>query len=122
MTPEGSVRAAFRAVPDLHLKKHEDWVSPGGEVIASWFTFTGTFAAPMELPGRPKLAPTGGSMEMHGMDRSEIRDGLLSRHQIFWDMLDVARQMALLPRRDSRMDRFGYRLQNISAKMGRRRR
>lgn len=64
---EGSVRAAFRAVTDLHLEKHEDWVSPGGEVIASW-------------------------------------------------------QMALLPARDSRLDRFGYRLQSLNARVARRRR
>lgn len=40
---------------------------------------------------------------------------------IFWDMLDVVRQMALLPPRDSFIDRFGYRVQHLNARMTRRR-
>ena len=55
-------------------------------MIASWFRFSGTFRAPMTAPGLPSLAPTGGPLELFGMDRSEIRDGRLARHQIFWDI------------------------------------
>ncbi len=119
---EASIRASLRGVPDLHLEKRDVWVTPGGEVIASWFGFSGTFTGPLALPGRPVLSPTGLPIVTNGMDRSEIRDGLLCRHQIFWDMLDVARQMTLLPARDSGMDRLGYKLQGLRVRRMRSRR
>src|SRR3954469_16969143 len=69
---EDYVRAAFRGLPDLHLEKLEEWVSPGGQVIASYFRVTGTFSGPGEAPGLPPLAPTNGRIDLLGMDRSEI--------------------------------------------------
>jgi hypothetical protein len=47
---EEYVRAAFAAIPDLRLEKLEEWVSPGGEVICSYFRFSGTFRAPLTAP------------------------------------------------------------------------
>jgi steroid delta-isomerase-like uncharacterized protein len=117
---EEYVRAAFDAIPDLRLDKLEDWVTPGGEVIASYFRFSGTFEAALVAPGLPPLAPTGGRVEVLGMDRSEIRDGHLARHQIFWDMTELGRQMGFFPPRGSAAEKHARRLQHLSARRMRR--
>jgi steroid delta-isomerase-like uncharacterized protein len=117
---EAYVRAAFAAIPDFRLEKLEEWVTPGGEVISSYFRFSGTFLAPLTAPGLPPLAPTGGRLEMVGMDRSEIRDGRLARHQIFWDMVEFGRQLGAFPPRGSRAERLSRRLQHLTAHRSRR--
>jgi SnoaL-like domain len=68
--------AAFAGIPDLCLERLEEWVTPG----------------------LPPLAPTGLPIELFGMDRSEIRDGKLARHQIFWDMVELGRQIGAFPK------------------------
>jgi steroid delta-isomerase-like uncharacterized protein len=119
---EEYVRAAFRSLPDLHLEKLEEWVSPGGEVIASYFRITATFnGGPAEAPDLPPLAPTNGRIDMLGMDRSEIRDGRLARHQIFWDTTDFGRQIGLVPPRGSAIEKLSRRLQHLTARRLRRR-
>lgn len=117
---EEYVRAAFAAIPDLRLDKLEEWVTPGGAVISSYFRFSGTFRAPLTAPALPPLAPTGGRLEILGMDRSEIRDGRLARHQIFWDMVDLGRQLAAFPPRGSRAERLSRRLQHFASRRLRR--
>jgi len=114
------VRAGFAGVPDLHLEKLEEWVTPGGKVIATCFRFSGTFAAKLTAPDLPPLAPTGGRLEMLGMDRSEVRDGRLARHQIFWDIFELSRQLGALPPRGSRAERISRRLQPLAARRLRR--
>jgi hypothetical protein len=118
---EQYVRAGFAAIPDLRLEKLEEWVTPGGEVIASWFRFSGTFRAPLTVPGLPALAPTGLPSELFGMDRSELRDGKLARHQIFWDMVEMGRQMGAFPKRGTRAERLSRRLQQLTARRMRQR-
>ncbi len=113
---EEYVRAGLAAIPDLSLEKLEEWVTPGGRVIASWFRFSGTFSAPLTSPGLPSLAPTGRPVELFGMDRSEIRDGKLARHQIFWDMVELGRQIGAFPKRGTRADRLSRRLQQLTAR------
>jgi steroid delta-isomerase-like uncharacterized protein len=115
---EDWARTAFRAVPDMHLELLEEWVSPGGAVIASYFRFTATGTGPLEPPG---LAPTNASFDTYGMDRSEIRDGLVARHQIFWDIAERSRAAGVLPSRGSRGERLAIRLQHLNAWRMRRR-
>jgi steroid delta-isomerase-like uncharacterized protein len=117
---EQYVRSAFAALPDLHLEMFEEWVTPGDEVIASYFRFSATFANELTAPGRPPLAPTGGHLEMLGMDRSEIRYGRLARHQIFWDMVELGRQLGAFPQRGSRAERVTRHLQRLTARRLRR--
>jgi steroid delta-isomerase-like uncharacterized protein len=109
------VRAAFAAIPDLRLEKLEEWVSPGGAVIASYFRFSGTLTGSLTAPGLPSLAPTNRSIELLGMDRSEIEDGRLSRHQIFWDMVDLGRQIGAFPQRGGALDKLSRRAQHLEA-------
>jgi steroid delta-isomerase-like uncharacterized protein len=109
---EAWARTAFRAVPDMRLELSEEWVSPGGAVIASYFRFTATFIGTLEPPG---LAPTNRRFETHGMDRSEIRDGLIARHQIFWDVAERMRIAGALPARGSLAERLAFRAQHVAA-------
>lgn len=118
---ERYVRAGFVGIPDLNLEKLEEWVTPGGGVISSWFRFSGTFRGSLTAPGLPPLAPTGRPVETFGMDRSEIRDGRLARHQIFWDMVELGRQMGAFPARGTAAEKFSRRLQHLSAGRMRRR-
>jgi steroid delta-isomerase-like uncharacterized protein len=117
---EEYVRAGFAGIPDLHLEKLEEWVTPGGGAIASWFRFSGTFRAPLTAPGLAPLAPTGLPIELCGMDRSEIRDGKLARHQIFWDMVELGRQIGAFPKRGSRGEKLSRQLQRLTARRMRR--
>jgi steroid delta-isomerase-like uncharacterized protein len=117
---EPYLHGALRAAPDLHIEMHDRWVSPGGRMIASVFRFTATFTAPLSLPRRPSLAPTGRRLQLAGMDRSEIHDHCLTRHQIFWDTAEMGRQMGLLPARNSTAERVAMRLQHLTARRMRR--
>jgi steroid delta-isomerase-like uncharacterized protein len=117
---EEYVRGAFRALPDLHLEKLEEWVSPGDAVIASYFRITATFTGVGEAPGLPPLAPTNAPIDLLGMDRSEIREGRLARHQIFWDMGEFGRQIGAIPSRGSAMEKLSRRLQHLTARRMRR--
>ncbi len=117
---EQHVHRAFAGIPDLHLEKLEEWVTHGGEVITSYFRFSGMFAGELTAPGLPPLAPTGGRLEMLGMDRSEIGDGRLARHQIFWDIAELSRQLGALPPRGSRAERIARHLQRLTARRTRR--
>ena len=78
-----------------HLEKLEEWVTTGRDMIASYFRFSGTFTAELTAPDLLSLAPTGGRLELLGMDRSEIRDELITRHQIFWDIAELSRRSCL---------------------------
>jgi steroid delta-isomerase-like uncharacterized protein len=115
------VARAFTALPDLFLDKLEEWTTPGDVVIASYFRITATFRGAAEAPNLPPLAPTNGRIDLLGMDRSEMRDGRLARHQIFWDTGELGRQLAALPERGSAMERFSRRLQPLTARRLRRR-
>lgn len=57
---------------------------------------------------------------MLGMDRSEIRDGRLARHQIFWDIAELGRQLGAFPARGSTADRVTRQLQRLTARRLRR--
>jgi steroid delta-isomerase-like uncharacterized protein len=96
-------RTAFRAVPDMHLELLEEWASPVDAVIATYFRFTATLTGPLDPPG---IAPTNQRLDFYGMDRNEIRDGRIARHQIFWDIAERYRILGLLPRRGSRAERL----------------
>src|SRR5450755_2645373 len=79
---EQYVRAGFAAIPDLRLEKREEWVTPGGAVIASWVRFSGTFRAPLTAPGLPALAPSAaahGTEDAAALDVKPARARLRSR-------------------------------------------
>lgn len=116
---EAYMHSAFRGLSDLHLEKIEEWTTPGGGVIASYFRITATLNGPLAYPGRPTVALTGGQIDALGMDRSEIRDGLVARHQIFWDLVELGRQMGVRPPHGSVGEKIAFGLQNLSVRRAR---
>jgi steroid delta-isomerase-like uncharacterized protein len=107
----------LRACPDLRLDEHERWVSADGATVATWFTARAHFSGPLDPPG---FAPTGTAIEIVGMDRTEIRDGLVARHQIFYDTATIARQIGAAPLPGSLGERIAVRLQRGMARKLRR--
>jgi len=110
--------AWFKACPDMHLDEHQRWVSADGSTVATWFTVRGSFSGPLDPPG---FAPTNTAIQVAGMDRTEIRDGLVARHQIFYDTTTVARQIGAAPLPGTIGERIAIGLQRWTARGLRRR-
>jgi hypothetical protein len=77
----------------------------------------GTMTGPIDPPG---FAPTGRAMEVEGVDLWTMRDGRIARCQAFYDMNDVARQLAIAPPPGSRAEKAVVALQRLQARMLRR--
>jgi hypothetical protein len=77
----------------------------------------GTMTGPLDPPG---FAPTGRSMEVEGVDLWTMRDGRIARYRAFYDLNDLARQLAIAPPAGSRAERAMVRLQRMQAPILRR--
>jgi hydroxyacylglutathione hydrolase len=99
----GEVRAFFQqlfgAFPDMRLEVL-DLVATGNQVAVRWRS-TGTFC------GGPfqGIDPTGTRLDMEGIDLLTIEDGLIRRNDAYYDGTQFARQVGLLPPRDSTAER-----------------
>ena len=88
----------FAAMPDFTMAV-EDLIAEGDRVAALWRA-SGTFAGEADYQG---IAPTGGRVELRGLDLFTVRDGLIRANVAFPDGLGFARQIGMLPRaRDQR--------------------
>ncbi len=113
-----AARAAFEFhhgyCPNLSLEAHEIWANEENSTIATWFTFRGTFTGVLQPPG---FAGSGQAILSQGMDRSELRDGLIARHQIFSDTLGAARELGLFPPRGGVVERGLARAQRAAVRL-----
>jgi hypothetical protein len=66
------------------------------------------------------MAPTGRRFEIEGVDRYEMRDGLIARYATFYDASDMSRQLGVLPPPGSRAEGAMMRLQHVQARFVRR--
>jgi steroid delta-isomerase-like uncharacterized protein len=85
----------FRAFPDFEINVKQiigDDVGAAVRWVASG-TFTGS---PFQ-----GIQPTGRRIELRGVDYMEISDGLITRNTIFYDGAEFARQIGMLPARDT---------------------
>lgn len=88
------------------------------EVILSW-RFWGTFDGPLDPPG---FAPTGGRIDVTGLDEIRIADeGKIERIRAFYDLSALAMQVGAMPEPNTRMERAGVRMQRLTARLARRR-
>jgi predicted ester cyclase len=91
----------FRAFPDTQFFSDGD-VFLGldeGRVIIPWRT-TGTFLGPLAWgpPGSGRtLAPTGRRFDFAGIDKYLLRGGKVATMRSYYDPIEVARQIGLLP-------------------------
>jgi glyoxylase-like metal-dependent hydrolase (beta-lactamase superfamily II)/predicted ester cyclase len=105
----------FAAVPDFAFAV-ESMVVEGDRVAVRW-NATGTFAGESEYQG---IAPTGGRVELAGLDLLDVRDGLIVRNDAFSDGMGFARQIGMLPTRGSGAEQRALRAFNAKTRASRR--
>ena len=116
--PEG-VRAFFgelyAAVPDFAFSV-EGMIAEGDEVAVLWRA-TGTFAGDAAYQG---IQPTGGRVELRGLDYLTIKDGLITSNVAFPDGMGFARQIGMLPEQGSGAEGAMLRAFNARTRVARR--
>jgi steroid delta-isomerase-like uncharacterized protein len=112
------MRASWRGFPDLRFDETDTphLTADGDEVALRW-RMRGTMTGPVDPPG---FAPTGRAMEVEGVDLWTLRDGRIARYRAFYDMNDVARQLAIAPAPGSRAEKAMVALQRLQARVVRR--
>ena len=109
----------FRAVPDVRIEVTDGpYVLMDGSGIAVRASIAGTMSGPLDPPG---FAATGTRVEFQTAEFSLIRDGLLARHSVILNMLELARQIGAFPDAGSLGERLGVAVQHASASVMRRR-
>ena len=101
----------FAAVPDFALVV-ETTIAEGDRAAVRW-NATGTFAGDAAYQG---IAPTGGRIEIAGLDLLEVRDGLIVRNDGFPDGMGFARQIGMLPPQGSTSEQRVLRAFNAKSR------
>lgn len=103
----------FPALPDTHIAIIDGpYLALDGQGIAARLRITGTMTGPLAPPG---FAPTGGRLSFETAEFSHFEGGLLARHTVVLDMLDLARQIGAVPKAGGMADRLGVWMQNLGA-------
>ncbi|MFF2551113.1 ester cyclase [Nocardia sp. NPDC058058] len=111
------VLMTWRAFPDIHFELAGTPYLPliGTGMAAPWRA-RGTFGG--DLGGGPSplgLAPTGRSFDTTGVDLYELHDGRLRTWTSVADLMELARQIGMLPEARSPLFRFAIRAQRLGA-------
>ena len=105
----------WRAFPDLRFDMSDGpYITPGQPRAAFHWIGRGTHSGPIDPPG---FAHTGKQVEFRGADFHEYRDGRVSRLRIVFDMMDVTRQLGLLPKPGSPVEKAGAAAQRLGVKV-----
>ena len=104
----------FTAVPDFALVV-ETIIAEGDRAAVRW-NATGTFAGDAAYQG---IAPTGGPIELSGLDLLQARDGLIVRNDGFPDGMGFARQIGMLPAQGSTAEQRVLRAFNAKSRAAR---
>jgi steroid delta-isomerase-like uncharacterized protein len=113
------MRASWVAFPDLRFDATDSpHLTTDGEHVAWRWRMRGTMRGPIEPPG---FAPTGRPMAIEGVDLWTMRDGRIARYRAFWDLNDLARQLAIAPAPGSGAEKAMVALQRLQAPVLRRR-
>ena len=105
----------FAAMPDFAIAV-EDLIAEGDRVAALWRA-SGTFAGEADYQG---IAPTGGRVELRGLDLFTVRDGLIRANVAFPDGLGFARQIGMMPKPGTSAEATVLRAFNVRTKVARR--
>lgn len=113
------VTATGRAFPDFRLEwRSAPWISPADPVVLIRQRMTGTMRGTWSYTG---LNATGRPFEALGVDEFWFRDGLLWHCRSYYDRLDMARQLGVVPPVGSGGEHAMTRLQNLRTRLRRRR-
>jgi steroid delta-isomerase-like uncharacterized protein len=112
------VRATAQAFPDFHVEELErPYISADEPRVLSRYRMTGTMLGPWEYTN---LAATGHSIDVLGIDEWTFSRELMSRYETYYDSLDMARQLGIVPPVGSAADRAMAGLQHLRARVQRR--
>jgi hydroxyacylglutathione hydrolase len=103
----------FAAFPDMSFEVL-DMVAQRNQVAVRWRS-KGTFC------GGPfqGIEPTGARLDLEGIDLLTIKDGLIQRNDAYYDGSQFARQIGLLPARDSGAERGMAAIFNARTRLAR---
>lgn len=108
----------FRMAPDFRVVSTDrPSISPARPWVFVPYRMTGTATGHFDYLD---LAPTGRRFEIEGVDRWEMRDGLIAHYRTFYDASDLARQLGMFPPVGSRAESAIMRLQHVQARFQRR--
>jgi glyoxylase-like metal-dependent hydrolase (beta-lactamase superfamily II) len=99
LAPDGVrefVSQLLGAFPDLHMQVVS--TTAQDERCAVHWKLTGTFAGPGSFAG---VSPTGSVVELEGCDLLTVRDGLIHNNDAFADGMTFAREIGMMPPKDS---------------------
>jgi steroid delta-isomerase-like uncharacterized protein len=106
------------AMPDLTFELVGDpFISIDGTQIAAAWKGTGKMTGPLEPPG---FAPTGGRIEITGIDIHEFDGELVRRVATATDTMGMGRQIGAAPPPGSGGERVGVLMQRLTARRLRR--
>lgn len=83
------------AFPDGHVEVTLQ-VDDGSCVVSEW-TFTGTNTGPITMPDGTQIPATGQRVQVPGIDITEIRDGQITSHRMYFDNVAAFTQLGLMP-------------------------
>jgi steroid delta-isomerase-like uncharacterized protein len=113
------LEATFTTFPDLVIEELEPpYVSPARAKVLVPYRFTGTMRGDWEPMN---IAATGARVSFEGIDQWEFEGEQMSRYTTYYDSMDLARQMGVMPPHGSGADRLMTRLQHLQARLQRRR-
>ena len=111
------VQVTGRAFAGFHVEElGRPYISAEEPLVLARYQMTGAMLGSWEYTN---LAPTGRPFDVIGVDEWTFRDGLMSQYETYYDSVDMARQLGILPPVGSAMDRAMARLQHLRARFQR---
>jgi steroid delta-isomerase-like uncharacterized protein len=104
------------AFPDFHVEETAGHcLIPSLSRVLTPYRMTGRMLGAMDA-----FAPTGRTISVAGVDQWTFRGERLSGYSTYYDTIDVARQLGIMPAPGSRSERLMVRLQHAQARLQRR--
>lgn len=95
----GFLTALTRALPDMEMTVTR--VTADERVAAVEWRATGTFSG----EAFEGIDPTGSAAQLRGIDVLEVEDGAIVANTVYYDGMEFARTIGMLPRKDSGAER-----------------
>ena len=87
------------AFPDLTLAV--DFLVEQDDVVATEWTWAGTNTGPLVQSGS-QVPPSGKRVEHRGMELAIVKDGKITEYRMYWDRMEIARQLGRPSQRANR--------------------